>query len=240
MRFGLSLVAYPASIFTIIPPFCPSEIAFRKNAPPRGITVFGLGEEEWGDQLSTISNPQEQYSCIASSKRLVAIVCHGGFIFIMQHVLYKEVAKLDHGEPVKLLQFGSQESVLVSVSSKTILVWDFNSKTHVWLFEAPQQCITLALSSRDEQLISTTKDHCLRIWNLQKGELFETEDWTQGMEATQLRLYRRPITATWTMDAQLLAVVYKGQDILIWDLENDALDDIYNRESGAKGDSQVQ
>lgn len=240
MRFGPSLVAYPASIFNIIPPFCPSETALRKKAPPRGITVSGLGEEEWGDQLSTISNPQEQYSCISSSKRFFAIGCYGGLIFVLQHVLYKEVAKLDHGEPVKLLQFGSQESVLVSVGSKTILVWDLTSKTQVRRFEAPQQCMALALSSRDEQLISATKDHCLRIWDLKEGELIETENWTQGMEATQLRLFRRPITATFTMDAQLLAVIYKGQDILIWDLDNDALYDIYNRESGAGGDSQAQ
>lgn len=239
MRFGPSLAAYPASIFSIIPPFCPSETALRKKAPPRGITVSGLGEEEWGDQLSTIFNPQEQYSCIASSKRLFAIGCYSGLIYILQHVLYKEVAKLDHGEPVKLLQFGSQESVLVSVGFKTILVWDLNSKTQVRRFEAPQQCMALALSSRDEQLISATKDHCLRIWNLKKGEICETENWTQGMEATQLRLYRRPVTATFTMDAQLLAVIYKGQDILIWDLDNDSLYDIYNRESGA-GDSQAQ
>ncbi|ROW05920.1 hypothetical protein VPNG_08028 [Cytospora leucostoma] len=127
-----------------------------------------------------------------------------------------------------------------SVGSKTILVWDLNSKTHVWRFDAPQQCMALALSSRDEHLITATKDHCLRIWDFKKGELFEMEYWTQGLEATQLRLYRRPITATFTMDAQLLAVIYKGQDILIWDLDNDALYDIFNRESGAKGDSQAQ
>lgn len=238
MKFGANLVAYPSSIFNLIPPFCPSATALRTKGASRGIMVSGLLEEEWGDELSTISNPQQQYSSIASSKRHFAIGCYSGVILVLKHVLCKEVARLDHKEPVNLLQFGSQESMLISAGSKTIVVWDLSTKTQIWQFKAPQQCMALALSSRNEQLISATKDHCLRVWDLKKGELCKTEKWTQGLEATQLRHYRRPTTAAFTMDSQLLAVIYKGQDILIWDLENDALHDIYNRESGASGDSQ--
>ncbi|KAJ5972744.1 uncharacterized protein N7479_002662 [Penicillium vulpinum] len=44
------------------------------------------------------------------------------------------------------------------------------------------------------------------------------------------QLYRRPVTAAFSMGAHLLAITYKGQDILLWELESDSLYDINSRE----------
>lgn len=51
------------------------------------------------------------------------------------------------------------------------------------------------------------------------------------------QLYRRSITAAFGMDANLLAIIYKGQDILLWELDTHIIYDIYSRESKASAES---
>jgi WD40 repeat protein len=155
---------------------------------------------------------------------------------IFKQTTCQEVAALQHEEPVRLLNFGD-ENILVSASSKSIYIWDIVLKVQLRKIDAPQQCMAIKLSDHDQLLLGAMKDHRLKIWNWNKADLMEDVDWTRGLEEMTTRLYRRPITAAFSMDTELLAIIYKGQDILLWDLESDSLYDIYNRESGAAGNS---
>ena len=122
--------------------------------------------------------------------------------------------------------------VLVSAGSKEIKIWDLTSEAQRWKFDIPQQCMSLTLTDEDQLLPGALKDHHLKIWNLNTGCLVGDVDWTRGLEGMTKQLYRRPLTAAFCMETNLLAVIYKGQDILLWDLESDALYDTYSRESG--------
>jgi WD40 repeat protein len=237
MQFGGNLGAFPASIYNLIAPFCPPTSAPRKQfgSAPRGITVRGVLQDSWGDCLSTIHNPDQQFSCIASSDRHFAYGCSSGKIMVFQHLLYHQTAMLDHQEPVRLLSFGQQGHMLVSASFKVIRVWNVATKSEAHQFDARQQCMAVAFADQGRQLVAAFKDHRLRIWSLTDSSLLAEVDWTVGMEEMMLKLYRRPITAAFSMDAQLLAVIYKGQDILIWDIEGDCMYDVYNRDSGSTG-----
>lgn len=239
MKFGNNLEAHPSSIFHLIAPFCPPASAPRKQfaSAARSITVHGLRAETWDDCLSTIVNTHEQYSSLASSKTHFATGFFSGKILIFKQLTCQEVAALQHEEPVRLLNFGDMENILVSAGSKSIRVWDLASKVQLWRFDAPQQCMALTLTDQDQFLLGAMKDHRLKIWDLNNGDLTEDIDWTRGLEDMTSRLYRRPVTAAFSMDAELLAIIYKGQDILLWDLESDSLYDIYSRESGAFGGS---
>ena len=93
--------------------------------------------------------------------------------------------------------------------------------------------MSLALTDKDQLSLGALKDHHLKMWNLNTGCLAENTDWTQGVEGMTKQLYRRPVTAAFNMDTNLLAIVYKGQDILLWDLEGDSLYGTYSRDSGA-------
>ncbi|KAJ5519087.1 hypothetical protein N7453_001509 [Penicillium expansum] len=235
MKFGTNLKDHPQSIFHLIPPFCPPATAPWKQfaSTARSINVRGLRAETWDDCLSTIVNTHEQYSSLASSTTQFAIGSFSGGISLFKQVTFEETGSLQHEEPVGLLKFGDSENTLVSAGSKSIRIWDLASKVQLWRFDAPQQCMALTLTHRDQILLGAMKDHRLKIWDLNTGDLKANVDWTRGLEEMTTQLYRRPVTAAFSMDADLLAIIYKGQDILLWDLDGDSLYDIYSRESSA-------
>lgn len=140
MQFGKQLEAYPFSIYRLIPPFCPSETALRKQfgSGARNITVNGLRAETWDDCLAFVVDNQEQYSSLASSKTLFSIGCFSGKISVLKQATCQQIAVFEHEEPVRLLKFGDFKKVLVSAGSKTIRIWDLVSKTQLRVFDAPQ------------------------------------------------------------------------------------------------------
>lgn len=239
MKFGIDLKAYPYSIYNLIPPFCPPETAPRKQfgSAGRSITVRGLRALNWDDCLSTIVDTAEQYSTLASSQTHFAIGCFSGKISLLEQSTFQEVVSFEHGEPVRILSFGERGDLLVSAGSKSLRVWDVISKAQMCRFDTRQPCMALSLVNTDDdlQLLGAMKDHQLKIWSVRDELMIEDLDWTRGLEEMTSRLYRRPITAAFSVEASLLAIIYKGQDILLWDLESDAIFDIYSRESGAYG-----
>lgn len=134
---------------------------------------------------------------------------------------------------MKMLKFGSVDRRFVSASFKSIFIWDIVTKEQLRKLELPQQLIAMTLTEEDGKLLGALKDHRLKSWDIESGELIENVDWTAGLEETNQVLYRRPITAAFGTEAKLLAIVYKGQDILLWDLESGSFYDTYDREEGA-------
>ena len=235
MKFGENLAFCPSSIFDLILPFCPPATAPRKQfgTTARSIAVSGLHSETWDDCLSTIIDTREQYSSLASSTAYFAVGTFSGKIVLYKQSTCQEVGVLTHAEPVKLLCFSEKANIIVSASFKKIKIWDVASKMQLWTFDAPQQCMSITLTDKDQLLLGALKDHRLKVWNLNTGCLTEDVDWTQGLQGMTKQLYRRPVTAAFSVETNLLAVIYKGQDILLWDLEGDTLYDTYSRESGA-------
>ncbi|TVY68623.1 Vegetative incompatibility protein HET-E-1, partial [Lachnellula suecica] len=234
-KFGKKLSSSPSAIFNLIPPFCPPETCFRKQfgSSARGIGVFGLSATSWDDCLSTIVDPQEQFLALACSKTKFAIGTSSGKIKIHNQTTCQEVQTLQHQEPVRLLQFGQKRRVLVSAGSKTIRVWDTGTWEEVQSFEIPQQCMLLALADEDQLLLAALKSNCLMVWDLTAGYLRDSINWTEGLDGTQAHAFRRPTFAAISLELSLLAVVYRGQEILLWDLDQEALYETYNKESGA-------
>jgi WD40 repeat protein len=239
MQFGKPLEAYPSSIYHLIPPFCPSESALRKQfgSSIRGINVRGLRAETWDDCLATVVDPLEQYSSLACTKTQFAVGCFSGKIRLFKQMTCQQITQLQHGEPVRHLIFGELKNILVSAGSKCIRIWDLKTKTQTHLFDTIQQCMAIALEDEDRCLLAALKNHRLNIWDLETKEPPEVIDWTEGMEAMTIRLYRRPVTAAFGIDSGLLAIIYKGQDIMLWSLTNDELVALYTREAGVSAES---
>ena len=238
MKFGKNLTTYPSSIFHLIPPFCPPATAPLRQfgSSIRDIKVLGLRAVTWDDCLSMIVNRREQYSSLASSKWYFAIGAYSGTVTLYKQTSCLEIGQVNQGEPVRLLTFGDRANILASAGSRHLRVWDFVSKVQLWHFDAPQQCMSIMLTSEDQILLSAMKDHCLKTWDLSSGKLDEDVNWTRGLKGSAMQLYRRPQVAAFSLDTNLLAIIYKGQDLLLWDLESDSLYDTYSREVGACND----
>lgn len=240
MKFGINLKEHPSAIFNFIPPFCPPATALRKQfgLATRSINVRGLRADTWDDCLSTIVDTYQQYSSLASSKNQFAIGSFSGRIFLFEQVTFQRVFTFQHeDEPVRILKFDGQERILVSAGSKSIIIWDLVSKVQLRRLDVPQQCMDIKFAHQDQLLLGALKDHCLKTWNLNSGDLTMNVDWTIGLEEKTTRLYRRPITAAFSMDADLLAIIYKGQDIFLWEVESDSLYSTCCRESTSLGHS---
>lgn len=108
-KFGKNLIVPPSSIYYLIPPFCPADTAPRKYiaAPNRGgISVIGLTSAHWDDCLSTIVDPQETFSALASSDKFFAVGTSSGKMVIYNETTCQEAHKLQHQEAVTFLEFG--------------------------------------------------------------------------------------------------------------------------------------
>ncbi|KAL8890838.1 MAG: hypothetical protein Q9215_002064 [Flavoplaca cf. flavocitrina] len=234
-KFGRELLYSPPSVFHLIPPFCPPESAPRRlfAASTRGIAVLGLSATEWDDCASTIFESNEQFTALACSERRFAIGTSSGKIMIYNAATCQETQRLHHCEPVRLLHFGNTSKILVAAGARTIRTWDLTADQNVWEFKTTQLCMSLATTEEDELLLGALKNNNLAVWDLALGTLRDYSNWTEDLEGQQAQTYRRPIAAAFCMNSNLLAVVYRGQDILLWDLERDALYDTYNKMNGA-------
>ncbi|KAI4235285.1 MAG: hypothetical protein LQ349_003262 [Xanthoria aureola] len=234
-KFGKELLSSPSSIFYLIPPFCPPESAPRKNfvSSTRGISVVGLSAAEWDDCASTIFEPNEKFHALACSEKTFAIGTFSGNIVLYSVETCQETQRLRHCEPVRLLHFGNTTRFLIAAGATTIRIWDMISKDQVWEFETTERCMSLATTEGDELLLGALRNNTLLVWDLGLGTLRDSSDWTENLKGHHDYRLRQPIAAAFCMDSYLLAVVYRGQDILLWDLEGDALYDTYDKMTGA-------
>lgn len=230
-KFGKNIKDYPSSIYHLVPPFCPPETALRKQfaVSARGIAVFGLSARTWDDCLSTIVDSQEQFTALACSDNFFAVGMSSGKIVIYNETTCQQIQTLNHPEPVKLLQFGQRMDILISAGPRKVRIWGVGAWEQVWEFATPQQCMSLALIEEDQLLLGALKNNNLAIWDLAEGTLRDTADWTLDLEGPQSYAHRRPIAASFCMESCLLAIVYRGQDILLWNLDRDALHDTYSK-----------
>lgn len=236
-KFGKNLTADPSSIFHLIPPFCPSDSAPRKqfaSSAARGISVFGLSATSWDDCLSTIVQPGEQMTALACSDNHFAVGSSNGRVVIYHELTFQEAQTLQHGEPVRTLQFGQTGTVIASASMKVVRIWNITSWQQLWRLDITHECMLLAFTDEDRLLLGAQRNSFLMIWDLTTGLMKECADWTQDYDGPQSHAFRRPITAAVSTELGLLAVVYRGQDILLWDIESNALYETYSKDTGSQ------
>lgn len=235
-KFGKHLSSSPSSIFHLIPPFCPPESAPKKqfNTSSRGIAVLGLSATTWDDCLATIVYQREQVSALASSGKYFAVGLMSGKILIYHETTCQEARRLQNQEPVRLLQFGETGRFIASSGARSVEIWDVTTWQRLTKFDIPQQCMSLAFTDEDQLLLGALKSNQVMIWDLTTCLLKDSADWTQDIEGQRAHAFRRPTSAAFSMELGLVAVVYRGQDILLWDLEGDVLYETYGKETGAR------
>lgn len=232
-KFGNHLANYPSSIFHLIPPFCPPETAPRSQfaSSTRGIAVLGLSNTTWDDCLSTIFHQHQQLSALDCSSKYFAVGLSRGTVQVYYETTCQEAHKLDHRECVKILKFGDTGQYLASGGLKFVRVWDTSTWEETWTFDIAALCMSLAFTDSDRILLGALKNNRLMFWDLTTGTMQDPTDWTSDLEGQRALAFRRPTLAEFCMDQSLLAVVYRGQDILLWDLERDSMFATFAKES---------
>jgi len=157
-----------------------------------------------------------------------------GKIVVYNETTCQEARTLQHQEAVRILRFGKRTDILASTGLKVVRMWETSSWDQLWEFEIAQQCLTIAFMEEQELLLGALRNNTLMVWDLVTGTLRDSADWTLDLEGPNRYAFRRPIAAAICAESSLLAVVYRGQDILLWDLARDSLHETYCKETGVR------
>ncbi|PVH85423.1 hypothetical protein DL98DRAFT_451452 [Cadophora sp. DSE1049] len=233
--FGRNLSRSPSSIHYLIPPFCPPESALKTQfrSSRRSITVNGLRKTAWDDCSSVIAYHQEHPNALACSSQLFAIGQRSGRIRIHDETTCQELQVLSHQQPVRLLQFGQNGTLLASAASKSVCVWNVKTWAREWIFEIDSVCIDVSFLDNDLLLLAATLDNRLVVWDLTTGDCKQLESWVGDLDEDFVS--DRPFTAAIGGGSTMLAVAYRGHDAIVWDIENEKIHDMYGQDVGSLG-----
>ncbi|RDW56905.1 hypothetical protein BP5796_12972 [Coleophoma crateriformis] len=234
-KFGKTLSLYPASIHHLIPPFCPSGTAIRSqfSNSNRSMTIKGLCATTWDDCASIITYQHEIPTTVACSSSSFAIGQRSGRIKIHDISSCQELGTLTHGKPVKFLRYSSHGKFFASVALKSICVWDVTSWEQVWMFDIELPIRDLCFVENDEALVGTLNGDRIVAWDLTTGICSELPSWADDLDPEYAS--GSPLAVTIGGDSKMLAVAYRGQDVIVWDLENECVHGIYGQDIGLVG-----
>jgi WD40 repeat protein len=234
-KFGRNLAASPSAMYHLIPPFYPPESALNQQfgASNRSITVKGLTASAWDDCASVINYQRENPTAIACSPSIFAVGQKSGKIKIHHETSCQELRTLLSDEPIKLLQFGETGDYLAALTLKYICVWNTRWWEIARQFSIETPCMDVSFADNDQMLLAVSRDNCLLAWDLLTGDCRQLRTWVDELDEEYTG--DRPAAATISNDSTMVAVVYRGQDIIVWDVEYESVHDIYGQVSGSLG-----
>ena len=236
-KFGKNLASSPSSIFQLIPPFCPSGTALKRQfaTSSRSITVSGLSATGWDDCSSTMIYQQDTPSALSCSATVFVVGLTSGQIKVYHETTCQDLCTLSHGEAVKGLQFADNGDFLASIGLKSICIWNMLTWKLLWKLEIPSSCLSYSFVDNDQLFLGALRNNQILAWDLATGFCTELPSWLDGLDEEYSGHFLRPMCATLSSGLSLLAVVYRGHDIIVWDIDNERLYDIYGKETGSLG-----
>ena len=230
-NFGKKLLEIPSSIYWLIPPFCPEESAIFKQfgRTVRGITLAGLSATAWDDRLACIEYSDTQATALACGETYFAVGLQSGEIVLCHNTTCQEWQRLQHEQPLKLLAFDGSENLLVTVSRRDVKVWSLTTRSIMWHFTTENDVLSLLFAEEDNILIVATKGNGTISWDMISGELIDECPWTDAFGDERFR--RPPLNAAFSPDLTMLAIVYRGRPISIWDMDDQTVVGFLGRET---------
>lgn len=221
-KFAGALITSPPSIFSLVPPLCPTESAVYKiSSTTRKISVLGLSSEQWDDRLSCIDFRQGQNSAICHGEELFAIGSTSGVVALYHIHTCQEYRTLDHGESVKMLLFKGKSSLLVSCGMRWLTIWDVRTGQALHNLDAPHRPI--ALDVLDDIIMVASYKNYLALWDLSNtATRLPDRPWNDHVEDSATPSRGQPSAISISIPHKMLSIAYNGRPITLWDLEGDA------------------
>lgn len=237
-KFSRQLRAAPQSIHHLIPPFCPPASAVRQqfSSPYRGLNVQGLSATSWDDCLATITYEKlTKPNAVAAGPGLFAVgmMTPKGKIVIYGDSIFQEIHTLLHGEPVWRLAFSERGTELASSGAKMVRIWSTTDGKQISNFKISSMCLALQFSEDDTVLRAVTRQNQLIEWDVFEHMPLRDDpvNWTADLE--EKMQFRSPTTIALGAATGLMCVIYRGENIVLWDYLEDRLHDLYEKETGS-------
>lgn len=237
-KFSRQLRSSPQSIHHLIPPFCPKGSAIRQqfSNPYRGLNVQGVSESSWDDCLATISYEKTtKPNAVAAGPGYVAVgmMTPKGKIIVYGDSIFQEVHTLVHNEPVWRLAFSESGRELASSGAKTVRLWSTTDGNEIANFRVTSLCLALQFSEEDSILRAVTRQNQLVEWDVYENMPLRQEpvNWTADLDETMQ--FRSPTTVALGSATGLMCVIYRGENIVLWDYLEDRIHDTYEKITGS-------
>ncbi|KAJ5628451.1 hypothetical protein N7490_010679 [Penicillium lividum] len=171
---------------------------------------------------------------MATSTQYLAIGMSNGHIFLYDSTTYQEHDVVRQKGAVLSLKFGESGNYLASAGAKFVYVWSLNSWSIICTLPISALCISMTFMENDCFLLAALRNNQLVYWDIQNGGIAQEEptNWTQDFEKRNYQ-YRQPTGAAFCPHQKLLAVMYRGEDLILWDFELERMHDIYEKETGS-------
>ena len=85
----------------------------------------------------------------------------------------------------------------------------------------------------NDQILVAIRDNCILVWDQLTGDCKQLRTWVDELDEGYTG--DRPAATTISNDSTMVAVVYRGQDIIVWDVEYENVHDIYGQDIGSLG-----
>ncbi|KAK4154986.1 hypothetical protein C8A00DRAFT_13901 [Chaetomidium leptoderma] len=239
-QFSERLRRSPKAIHHHIVPFCPPSSAIRQifASPMRDFTVQGLSPGGWDDCLTTLRYAQGRSPlsmATASGYLAVGIESPEGRVLVHDDALFQELYSIQHGKPLECLAFAVSGRYLASAGGGTVRIWSPTNGLELAHFElkinARRQCMKFA---EDDTIlrIATSKNQLVE-WDLESNTFLHDEPLSWESDLPERMEGREPILLVLSPVNNLLAVMYKGHDIVFWDCAEGRFYDTYEQKTGS-------
>ena len=232
-QFGKVMTTSPSAIHFLIPPVCPAESVVREafSGHPRALRLVGLSQRQWDDRLSCIIFPEAQTLSVACRDDRYAIGLSNGSIYVYAETSFQVQSKFFHGEPVRVLSFGTINTYVASAGRKKICLWNTSTAVQLWAVDVTDQTLALAFSEDDSVLMAATRANSLCFWAVETGSGMDIAQFSDIEEEDQSEYHykRPPIHAEFCPALSLLGVAYRNRPISFWDLEDNTFVGQYHK-----------
>ena len=231
--FGPTLLMYPLAIYWLIPPFCPKSSAIFSVATSKfkRITIRGLKGDGWNDRLSCIDSHDKSVSAVTCGDTIFAVGYSCGYITLHHNSTCLAWKTLENGSSPRQLLFNGTTTHLYSAGRRDIKAWDIDSGFVLWTFEVSYDVMNITISEDGRALMAADKSNTVTSWDMQSGVHERTINWSTKLPFLDEVGFRRPpLTAAFSPDSSLLAIVYRGRPICLYDLDDDMHHGLVSRE----------
>ncbi|KAJ5781041.1 hypothetical protein N7457_006201 [Penicillium paradoxum] len=223
--FASVLMVSPSAIYSVIPPFCPTDSRVHNTGSPSlRLAVLGAHSNQWDDRMVCIDFPQGQPRAVRYGDQFLAVGLSSGTVVLYHHTSHQEYKLLAHGEAVSLLAFSTKTTFLATCGMKMTKVWDTQSGLLVHSLTSPPHPLGMEFDG-DKLLIASRKNYVV-TWDLDHGSRLESvrKHWSDHDTPESDRTPPRgtPCALALSISHGMLAVAYSGQPITLWDMKENA------------------
>ena len=220
-KFGTNLAENPASIYRLVPPFCPrgSQIwenygNFRGNT----LSVEGITSFAWDDCLTRLNVGEDETASrvICTGPLFITLIGSSGTLIIWQAETCAEARRMVHGEWVTLMATNKSGTLIATSGLHTYRIWEIKTGKELYRLTKNSHARTMAISfgMTDSALLVGRDDFSISCFDLETRQ----ERWNYLARDPSTSEDNCPRLMAFSPDVNRVAVACRGKPVHVWDM----------------------